>query len=405
MRSPLHYTAFCTVAFIATASSGIAQQPRLIGVAEVASSASDRCESMKSLAADPTHSHFGGISALEYTGVGNQYLALPDRGPADGETGYLCRIGKLEISIVPDDESPVRVEVVQAIPLTDRDGRCFTGDPRQLAPSDQRAGRLDPEGIRLTSEGTFWVADEYGPSLIEFNAQGQAIRELALPGHLKVPHPSASKSDEIRLNQTGRISNRGLEGLAISPDGTTLLAVMQHILLQDGEREGDAAPNGRNCRMIQADIATGQIREYVYRTEHNHNGLHEILALSNSEFLVIEHDFQPGEKARFKKVMRINLAGATEVQSLDQLPTGDLPESIVPVQKREFLDLLNPVYGLAGPNLPEKFESLTFGPALPGGQRTLVIASDNDFAPEASTKFYAFAVELPGWETLQVNRD
>lgn len=58
---------------------------------------------------------------------------------------------------------------------------------------------------------------------------------------------------------------------------------------------------------------------------------------------------------------------------------------------------------MAGPNCPEKFEGLAFGPTLPDGRRLLIVTVDNDFKPNAPSLILAFAVDpddLPefGWD-------
>ena len=186
-----------------------------------------------------------------------------------------------------------------------------------------------------------------------------------------------------------------MEGLAISPDKSTLIGVMQHVLLQDGERNEDGGvPVGVNCRIVQVDIATGDVKEFVYQLDASENGLNEILAVSPNEFLVIERDHYSGAEAKFKKIIKINLEGATEVQDIEKLPAGSLPPSIKPVAKQGLIDFLAPEFKLSVAQLPEKLEGLTLGHTLSDGRQTLLVASDNDFEAEAPSLIYVFA--LPG---------
>jgi hypothetical protein len=55
--------------------------------------------------------------------------------------------------------------------------------------------------------------------------------------------------------------------------------------------------------------------------------------------------------------------------------------------------LLDRRFGLVGDSCPEKVEGLTFGPSLPDGRRLLIVCVDNDFQPDQSSWFYAFAVD------------
>ena len=383
---------FAMVLSLCTTLPVWAQVPELLGVGEFSGTATDLSPLTELLTNGEPHNRLGGFSALEYTGEANRYIALPDRGPDDGATGYICRYQLIEIDIQPGTPQPVQLKVLKTQQLSDVQGRPFTGDSRQFEATVDRSQRFDPEGVRLTGNGHCWISDEYGPSLIEFDATGRAIRSIALPKHLQILHPADSKKAENALNQSGRSSNKGMEGLAITPDGSMLVGLMQHVLLQDGEREDNGKPVGRNCRLVCVDIASGNVKEFVYRLDSDDNGLNEILAVSDSEFLVIERDGEPGDQARFKKIMRINLANATEVQHLDSLPHGALPDSIVPVQKEVFLDLLDPAYGLASANFPEKLEGLTFGPTLADGRQTLLVGSDNDFEADHPSVVYVFAI-------------
>ena len=53
-----------------------------------------------------------------------------------------------------------------------------------------------------------------------------------------------------------RISNKGMEGLAITPDGKTLAGIMQANLEQD---------NVNSLRIITIDSRTGRTNQYAYQ--------------------------------------------------------------------------------------------------------------------------------------------
>lgn len=93
--------------------------------------------------------------------------------------------------------------------------------------------RLDPEGIRVGSDGDFYISDEYGPYVFEFDRQGHLLRRIAVPPKFLIATPSSDPNSELLNNTSGRQANRGMEGLAISPDGGTLFGIMQNALLQD----------------------------------------------------------------------------------------------------------------------------------------------------------------------------
>ena len=90
--------------------------------------------------------------------------------------------------------------------------------------------------------------------------------------------------------------------------------------------------------------------------------------------------------------MMFDIADATDVSSVESLPSDKLPSGIQAVRKRVFIDLLDPKFHLNGKQFPEKIEGLTFGPNMPDGRRLLVVASDNDFEAEEAIRFFFFAV-------------
>jgi hypothetical protein len=337
------------------------------------------------------HNRLGGFSALEYTGTGNRYAILSDRGPDDGATAYHCRYHFIDIKIEPKNSPAVTTRLISTEQLFDQRGCAYPGLSSQIAPSATLAARFDPEGFRFGQGGRFWIAEEYGPQIIEFDSSGRALRSLELPEHLRVEFPAEVKQVENKLNETGRASNKGIEGLTFSPDAKSLFGIMQHVLLQDGERDDTGKPQGLHCRLLRFDTMSGEAQEFVYQLDSTDHVLSEILAVSNDEFLVIERDTRPGADARFKRVVSIDITGATEIGSVRQLPPWQLPDTIKPVKKTDFLDLLDPTYRLSGDAMPEKLEGLTFGPTLQDGRRTLVIASDNDFNAESPSKLFVFA--------------
>jgi Esterase-like activity of phytase len=263
--------------------------------------------------------------------------------------------------------------------------------------------RFDPEGVRVSPAGTFFVSDEYGPYVYEFNAAGGRLRVLPMPAKFLIDHPNAVGTNELPPgNNKGRQANRGMEGLALSPDGSKLYGIMQNALIQDGALNMSNSRRGLHNRILEIDVATGHAREFVYVLTDRSNGVNEILAVNDHEFLVLERDGNAGASAAFKKIFKIDLAGATDVSGVANLPqTGPLPSGITPVSKAPFLDLLDPAFGLAGAAFPEKIEGLAFGPNLPDGRHLLLVTSDNDFFANQDSKIFAFATPpetLPGFK-------
>jgi len=101
-----------------------------------------------------------------------------------------------------------------------------------------------------------------------------------------VTNQSPVGNDEITGNTIGRTANKGMEGLAITPDGNTLVGIMQNALIQDASQGGAAA---NLLRIVAIDVASGATKEYAYLLTTG-TGVNEILAINSHEFLVEERD-------------------------------------------------------------------------------------------------------------------
>ena len=249
-------------------------------------------------------------------------------------------------------------------------------------------GRLDAEGIRLSNDGfRIYISDEYGPYVYEFDRLlGLRLRSFKLPDHLFVKTLKPVGTDEIADNTSGRTANKGMEGLAITPDGKTLVGIMQNALLQDAA----AAPS--LLRIVVIDIASGKTtHEYAYQLT-NGTGVSEILALNQHEFLVDERDGHGrgdnGSKAKVKQIFKIDLAGAADVTNLSGADA-----LLKAVDKSLFLDIVNVL--TSAPNnvdptlIPAKLEGLALGPDVKQNGKTvhtLWVANDNDFLTQVPDK-------------------
>jgi hypothetical protein len=257
-------------------------------------------------------------------------------------------------------------------------------------------GRFDPEGVRVSNDGkSVFISDEYGPYVYQFDrATGERIRAFALPANLAVANQSSvGKTEES--NAIGRVDNKGMEGLAISPDGTTLIGMMQAPLLQDKKASG-------NVRIVTIDIASGTTHEYAYHLTTG-SGVSEIVAINNHEFLVDERDgsgLGNGDSAAVKQLFKIDISNATDVTNF---ATGSAANQTAlanaAVHKSLFLDVVQTLNnnGITSDKIPAKLEGLAFGQdIIDNGAlfHTLYLANDNDFVANVagSNNFYVFAV-------------
>ena len=347
----------------------------------------------------------GGLgSGLAYAG-NNTFIALPDRGPnaqpysggsaVDNTTSYIPRLQTISMQLtassngLPFTVTPILTSTTllfNATPLNyavngapaqnDANHYYFSGRSDNFSGTGSTTpnnARLDPEAIRVSNDGkSVFISDEYGPYVYQFDrATGERIKTFALPNELAINHLAATEGDEISGNTSGRTTNKGMEGLAITPDGKTLVGIMQAPLLQD---------TNKVVRIVTVDIATGETHQYAYQLT-NGSGVSEIVAINDHEFLIDERDGKglgDNSNAAVKQLFRIDLAGAQDITGL----SGNL--SAKAVTKTLALDVKNMLVsaGIAAQNIPAKIEGLAFGEDIVFNNQTLHtlwIANDNDF--------------------------
>jgi hypothetical protein len=438
---------FASICAIPLAHAGV----DLIATAEVSGAYEDlSTKTAGALENGAAGNRLGGIgSGLTWAG-GSTFLALPDRGPnaavynsaIDNTTSYIPRFETIRLSLASNPEFDASVVGSMPFVLTPtlRDttllwswtplvygtgaglgvgpgvpalnavahanffsGRSDNFDPAQLSTNPKNA-RLDPEGIRVANDGgSVFISDEYGPYLYQFDrTTGVRIRAFKLPDELAAKNLSPMGDTEISGNTIGRVANKGMEGLAITPDGRTLVGVMQAPLEQD---------TNKVVRIVTVDIRTGVTSQYAYQLTTG-SGVSEILAVNNHEFLLDERDGKglgDGSIAKVKQLFKIDLSGAQNIAG----KSGDLSAFAVP--KTLFLDLVSKLTlaGIPADRIPAKIEGIAFGQeVMVGGvkRHTLFVVNDNDFTATVGgvpnpNQYLVFAfddADLPGLQKQNV---
>lgn len=386
---------FFTTVTVITAGAAVAQDVAgidLVGSVSIPGDATDLSQDGVLLENGEPRNRLGGFSALDYSAKLNCFAALSDRGPDDGAVSYPCRVQLFEIDIEPQAAQTVNARHIRTILLKDSKGRPFIGSSAALQPTDIASHRLDPEGLRFSETGTMLISDEYGPEVIEFSMDGVELHRFAVPSYFHVSLSHADRNMELSGNTIGRASNRGLECLALSQDGKRLAGLMQGPLIQDGKFTEDGKILGNNCRLLMNEPSTGFTHEYIYQMADTANGNSEILACGQDQYLVLERDSRSGRDAAYRRLVRIDLTNATDVAGIESISEDRLAASITPAARYDFLDFLDPKFQLAGPDMPEKIEGLSFGPRLRDGRQTLLVATDNDFDSESPSQIWVFAL-------------
>ena len=337
-----------------------------------------------------TGPRFGGISGLAPTSDPAVLLGISD----DHDTN---RIYRLRLSGTSAD---FRVEALEFVPLERPPAGPGDADPEGIA--------LLPGGnMMIVAEGSGRVEPRIPPSIQEYGPRGAFVRALPVRDRF-VPDRTGPQTKGVR-------SNLGFESAAITKSGRLFVAT-ESPLLQDGDLTTfDKGAPSRILEYVRRGNDYQLAREFVYMVEPilrppfetglAVNGLVELLAVDEDVFLALERSFvaEPGNTGRNMnriRLFRIDLRGATDVSAFDSLKAAT---AITPVRKVPLLDLSN-VAGLSADLAPslDNFEAIAFGPRLPGGRQTLILASDDNFNIAQRTWFLQFAVDgLPPRQRVQ----
>ncbi len=169
----------------------------------------------------------------------------PLRGIRDAKVMPLPAMGPEIVQIAIHGDA---VEVVKRIPLRTRsrarlgggapDGSAMEqvfdlyGDP--LAPDPLGA---DTEAIAAMPDGSFMLAEEYGPSLLKVDADGVVTERWVAPGQeAPIRHADVEVRSVLPEPVARRRLNRGLEALCCSPDGRWLYMALQSAPIGDDDR-------------------------------------------------------------------------------------------------------------------------------------------------------------------------
>lgn len=157
-------------------------------------------------------------------------------------------------------------------------------------------------------------------------------------------------------------------------------------LQQDLDDDIAIAPKNRFLHYLIGQDQSTLISEHLYPLDIGPTGtlltgLSELITLDQGgHFLALERSV--GFKGFDVRLYQLATGGATDISTVASLKgnTGGLQ----PIQKRLALNL-------AAQNLPlDNFEGMTLGPDLPGGDRSLILISDNNFEANIPTQLLIF---------------
>ncbi|PWS34897.1 hypothetical protein DFH01_21340 [Falsiroseomonas bella] len=190
---------------------------------------------------------------------------------------------------------------------------------------------FDLESIQPLPDGSFMIGEEFGPFLVHVAADGivQRVIETRMDGQALIgpDHPSL----QVAASPTAGVAYRvrrsgGYEGMALTPDGQTLWALLEQPLFAPNSDQ----PEGQFLRVLEFSVPrmewTG--RTVRYRLEPGATAIGDFNFIDATRALVIERDNGEGDPglscaqgvqptreqpcfpspARFKRIYVVDLA-------------------------------------------------------------------------------------------------
>jgi glycerophosphoryl diester phosphodiesterase len=238
------------------------------------------------------------------------------------------------------------------------DGDRVTGAPTTLIQDAHDSGLL--VHLYTLRNDSFFLPNSYeGDPLNEY----KQFIELGVDGFFS-DFPGTGFTARSTFLEEPAVANlnrsQGFEGMAFSPDRTTLYPMLEGTVVGD--------PAG-SLRIYEFDVASAAYEGLVgfYQLESTRHAIGEITPINANEFLVIERDGGQGETAEFKKIFKVDFSDV---------------DSQGFVGKEEVVDLLN----LKDPNdlngdgeTTFDFPFVTIESVLVLDADTILVANDNNY--------------------------
>lgn len=250
-------------------------------------------------------------------------IALPFQGqPVQGFSG-IKPIGDGSYWVLTDNGFGARVNSPDAMLMFHRvrpdfasgqvtvERTIFLSDPNSLVPfrittegSRERyltGADFDPESLQPLPDGTFYIGEEFGPYLIQVDAEGRVLRvvetrmdneAIRSPDHPALTTPATPTGTvAFRARRSG-----GYEGMALTPDGRTLWALLEQPLFVAGTDRAE----GNFLRVIEFDVAraawTG--RNVRFQLAEGATNIGDFNFIDATRALIIERDNGQGDPSR-----------------------------------------------------------------------------------------------------------
>jgi len=317
----------------------------------------------------------------------------------------LCTKGKIFLapgftpSIYKFQHSPLMGwQATEVIKLKDAHGNAITGLPNPLTVTDTELAfdknggviSLDPEGVDTEgliklSDGSYWITDEYGPSLLHVSSTGEILHRL-VPESMTADLVNADYKVEGKLPDIlkKRKLNRGIESIAISPDEEYLYFMLQSPLANPTSA---AYKKSRHVRLFKLHREMMRVvGEWVYKTDlpdtfaDDHGKkqkdikISEMVATGDDELIILERISKTTKLYKVKLSSESNILGS----KWDDEATSPSLEQITDLRSAEISPLSKKLVMDTAHDYPGVFPTKVEGVALLD-DNTMILINDNDF--------------------------
>lgn len=317
----------------------------------------------------------GGLSGIDYDAANKRYVMISDdRTTTDSANAPRMYTANLAF----DANAFTGVQFLTTFTMKQPNGSVYPKVPDPLV-ADPESVRIDPVSGNLVwvSEGDRTLATAtsaerlINPFIREIRPDGTHVREYTVPAMFQMSN-----------TEKGPRGNLVFEGLAFTPDRSKTVVLAEGPRYEDGPTP--TVTTGAVSRITFFDRAAGTaVAQYAYPVDpvqvapvpadqFSVSGATEILAITNTRFLVLERSFSVGVVGNQIRLYEIDISKASNVLNTPAL-TG---AAYTPVTKRlvlNFETLKTQLGGIAN------LEGIAFGPKLANGHDSLVVVADDNF--------------------------
>lgn len=199
---------------------------------------------------------------------------------------------------------------IESIPLKDQNNKPITGISNPI-PSTENcydgygnallldSNGLDVEALVRLKDGSFYLGEEYAPSLVHVAPDGRILKRIVPVGLKKyLANATYPIVEALPAVLAKRALNRGIESIAVSPDETTLYFMLQSPLANPDSKTYKAS---NLVRLFRYDLKTQTVTgEFVYQldlpdtfgrdksTNQSDVKISEMTALEDGRLIVLE---------------------------------------------------------------------------------------------------------------------